>query len=81
MKPVRLIKICLNKTHSEVLIGKNLFDTIPLQNGQKYGDVFHPLFFKFALLSSEKSKKIRKYWNCMEHISSCSMLAILIRRA
>jgi hypothetical protein len=34
-KLVRLIKICLNKTCIIVLIGKNLSDTFPIQNGLK----------------------------------------------
>jgi hypothetical protein len=33
MKLVRLIKICLNETYSEVRIGKHLSNSIPIQNG------------------------------------------------
>jgi hypothetical protein len=35
MKPVRLIKMCLNKTYSKVCIDKHLSDTFPIQNGLK----------------------------------------------
>jgi hypothetical protein len=48
MKPVRLIKMCLNKTYSRVCIGKHLSDNFPLQNGLK-GDALSSLCFSFAL--------------------------------
>jgi hypothetical protein len=35
MKLVRLIKMCLNKTYSEVCIGKHLSDNVSIQNGLK----------------------------------------------
>jgi hypothetical protein len=38
MKPVRLIKMCLNKMCSKVCIGKCLSDIFPIQNGLKHGD-------------------------------------------
>jgi hypothetical protein len=34
-KLVRLIKMCLNETHSKVRIGKLLSDKFPIQNGLK----------------------------------------------
>jgi hypothetical protein len=49
MKLVRLIKICLNETYSEVCIGKYLSGTFPIQNGLKQGDALSPLIFNFAL--------------------------------
>jgi hypothetical protein len=49
MKLVRLIKMCLNETYSEVHIGKYLSDTFPVQNGLKQGDALLPLLFNFAL--------------------------------
>jgi hypothetical protein len=33
MKPVRLIKMCLNETHNKVRAGKQLSDTFPIQGG------------------------------------------------
>jgi hypothetical protein len=48
-KLVRLIKMCLNETHSKVLIGKLLSDKFPIQNGLKQGDALSPLLFNFAL--------------------------------
>jgi hypothetical protein len=33
MKLVRLIKMSLNETYSEVRIGKHLSDNFPIQNG------------------------------------------------
>jgi hypothetical protein len=49
MKPVRLIKMCLNQTNSKVCIGKHLSHSFPIQNGLKQGDALSPLLFKFAL--------------------------------
>jgi hypothetical protein len=37
-KVVRLIKMCLNKTYTEVRIGKLLSGKFPIQNGLKQGD-------------------------------------------
>jgi hypothetical protein len=48
-KLVRLIKMCLNETYSEVRIGKLLSDKFPIQNGVKQGDSLSPLLFKFTL--------------------------------
>jgi hypothetical protein len=48
MKLIRLIKICLNETYSEVRIGKYLSGTFTIQNGLK-GDALLPLLFNFAL--------------------------------
>jgi hypothetical protein len=49
MKLVRLVKMCLNETHSKVRIGKHLSDSLPIQNGLKQGDALSPLLFNFAL--------------------------------
>jgi hypothetical protein len=38
MKPIGLIKMCLNKTYSKVRKGKNLLNVFPIQNGLKQGD-------------------------------------------
>jgi hypothetical protein len=48
-KLVRLIKMCLNETCSEVRVGKHLPDKFPIQNGLKQGDALSPLLFNFAL--------------------------------
>jgi hypothetical protein len=48
-KLVGLIKMCLNETISTVLIGNNLSDKFPIQNGMKQGNALPPLFFNFAL--------------------------------
>jgi hypothetical protein len=42
MKLVRLFKRCLNETYSKFLIGKNLYDAFPIQNGLKQGDALSP---------------------------------------
>jgi hypothetical protein len=48
MKLVRLIKICLNKTYSEVCIGKNLSDSFPNQSSVKQGYSISLLPYNFA---------------------------------
>jgi hypothetical protein len=48
-KLVRLIKMCLNESYSNVRIGKLLSDKFPIQNGLKPGDALSPLLFDFAL--------------------------------
>jgi hypothetical protein len=49
IKIVRLIKMCLNETYSNVRIGKYLSDSFPIQNGLKQGDDLSPLLFNFPL--------------------------------
>jgi hypothetical protein len=49
MKPVRLIKMCLNEIDSKVLIGKHLSDSFLIQNDLKQGDALSPLLLNFAL--------------------------------
>jgi hypothetical protein len=41
--------MCLNKTYSRVLIGKNLSDKFSIENGLKKGDALSPLLFNFSL--------------------------------
>jgi hypothetical protein len=48
-KLVRIIKMCLNETYSNVRIGKLLSDKFPIQNGLKQGDALSPLLFNLAL--------------------------------
>jgi hypothetical protein len=49
MKLVRLIKMCLNETYSQVHIGIHLSDSFPVQYGLKQGNAFAPLLFNFDL--------------------------------
>jgi hypothetical protein len=44
MKLVRLIKMCLNETYSEVRIGKHLYANFPIQNGLNKVDVYRHSF-------------------------------------
>jgi hypothetical protein len=48
---VRLIKMCLNETHSysKICIGKHLSHNFPFQNGFQQGDALLPLLFIFSL--------------------------------
>jgi hypothetical protein len=73
VKLVRLIRIRLNKTCSKVCIGKILSDAFHVQNSLKQGNFLSSLLFNFAL-----DYIIRKDQNWMEHISSWSMLTMLI---
>jgi hypothetical protein len=43
-KVVRLIKMCLNETYSEVHVIKHLSDKFPTQNGLKQGDLPDGIF-------------------------------------
>jgi hypothetical protein len=78
MKLVRVIKMCLNKIYGKVHIGKNLMFLFKMVWNKEmlYWHCFPTLFYN---MSSGKSKKIRKHWNCMEQISSWSMLMIICR--
>jgi hypothetical protein len=49
MKLVRLIKMFLNETYSNVCIVKHLSDSFPIQNGLKQGDALSPLLLNIAL--------------------------------
>jgi hypothetical protein len=49
MKLIRLIRMCLNETYSDVQIGISLSDTFPINNCLKQGDAVSSLLFKFAL--------------------------------
>jgi hypothetical protein len=61
MKVVRLIKMCLNETHSKVHTGKFLFDNFPIQNDLKQGDALSPLLFNCALdMTLGRSGKTRR---------------------
>jgi len=50
MKLVRLMKLCLNDTHSRVQVGKNLSDVLPIENVLKQGAALVTLFFNFPLV-------------------------------
>jgi hypothetical protein len=51
MELVRLIKMCINKTYSEVHTGKKKkkFHIFLIQNSLKQGDALSPLLSNFAL--------------------------------
>jgi hypothetical protein len=48
-KLVRLIKMCLNETYSEVRVVKLVSDKFPIQNVLKQGDALSPLLCNLAL--------------------------------
>jgi hypothetical protein len=52
MKLFRLIKMCLNKTYSQVSTGKHLSDSFPTKNGLKQRDTLSPLLFNLVLESA-----------------------------
>jgi hypothetical protein len=47
MKLSRLV--CFNETYNKVLMGNNLSDCFPIQNGLKQGDILSSLLFSFGL--------------------------------
>jgi hypothetical protein len=49
VKPVILVKMCLNETYCRVWVGKYLSDVFPIKNGLKQWDALSPLLFNFAL--------------------------------
>ena len=49
VKPVILIKRCLNETYCRVWVGKYLSDMFPVKSGLKQWDAMSPLLFNFAL--------------------------------
>jgi hypothetical protein len=49
IKPVRLIKMCLNETYSRVRVRKHLYDMFRIKNTSKQGDALSPLLFNFTL--------------------------------
>jgi hypothetical protein len=49
MKPVTLIKMCLNEIYSKVHIHRHLSDSFLIQNVLKQRDALSPLLFNFAL--------------------------------
>jgi hypothetical protein len=57
MKPVRLIKMCLNETHNKVYVGKPLSDVFPVLNGLKWVNAVLQLLFSFALENTIKKVK------------------------
>ena len=44
----KVIKICLNKIYSRVLVGMHLSDMFPIENCFKQGDALSPLLFNFV---------------------------------
>jgi hypothetical protein len=57
MKVVRLIKMRLNETYSNVRIGKHLFDSFPIQNGLKQGGALSPLLVNLLRYDKDTIKK------------------------
>jgi hypothetical protein len=49
MKPVRLIKMCLNGIYSKVCIGQHFSDNFALENDLIQRDALSPLVYNLAL--------------------------------
>jgi len=63
MKLVRLIKMCLNETHSKVRVGRHLSRVFPIRNGLKQGDALLPLLYSFALEYTIKRVQVNQAYN------------------
>jgi hypothetical protein len=61
MKVVRLIKVCLNETNSEVQTGKHLSDILPIQNSMKEEDASSPFPRLYYLANTASSYTHKKY--------------------
>jgi hypothetical protein len=69
MKLVRLIKICLNESYSDVCTSKPLSDAFPIQNGLKQEYVLSLSLFNFALAYDVNLLEENKYHK-KKHTSS-----------
>ena len=49
VKLVRVIKMCLNESYSNIWISKYLSDTFPVKNSLKHGSALLPLIFNFSV--------------------------------
>ena len=75
MKLVRPTKRCLNETCSQVQVGKNLSDMLPVRNGLKQEDALLPLLFHFAIEYTIKRVQVtRESWklNGRHHFLVCA---------
>lgn len=73
--------MCLFKTYTQVRIDKHLFHrpTLPIQGSLKQGLASSQFLFNFSLeYATGSSKKTKRDWNWMGHISFLSMLTMLI---
>jgi hypothetical protein len=59
MKLVQVIKMGLNETYFKVHIGKNLSDSLPIQNGLEQGDALSPLLIYVA--AEYAIRKVQEY--------------------
>jgi hypothetical protein len=66
--------MCLNKTYSEVRVGKYLSDTFSVQNDLKQGYALSPLIFKFYLrICHEESPRILIRFGTEWHTSAVGL--------
>jgi hypothetical protein len=64
VKPVTLIKMCLNETYNKIRKGKNMSDALPIQNFLKQGNVLSPLLLISALAYAiRKIQENEEGWN------------------
>jgi hypothetical protein len=60
LKPVWLIKMCLNEVYSKEHIHKQLSDSLSVQNGLNMGLLYCHCFFHFAL--EYTTRKVLENW-------------------
>ena len=81
MKPVRLIKTCMNGTYSRVQVGKHLSDMFSIKNGFKQEYTLSPLLFNFALQyairkvqASQDGLKLKGKHQSLVHVDDVNMI-------
>jgi hypothetical protein len=82
---VRLIKMCLNETYSNVRVGKYLSDKFPIHNGLKEGDALSPFLFNFALeyvirkvIENQVGLKLSGTHQLLVHVDNVNLLGYSI---
>jgi len=60
MKPITLIKVCVNETYRRGRGVKYLSDVFPVMNGLKEGDALSPLLFNFDLECASRRVQVNQ---------------------
>jgi hypothetical protein len=81
IKLIRLIKMCLNETHTKVRIGKHLSDSFPIQNGCRLPATGYRYYPTAGFCEKDYERRVLIFWNAplfQTHLRSPLYLAPLI---